>query len=89
MHSGLFVTMDLESGETQGSMEVMWLKCQHHLFISVLKGTDLPGLDSSGLSDPYVEMSLQPHVLFETTKMQKTSVIKNTLNPTFNTVFQL
>ena len=57
--------------------------------LTVLKGTDLPGLDTSGLSDPYVETSLQPHVLFEESRIQRTAVVKNTLNPTFNTIFQL
>ena len=62
----------------------------HNVHISVFKGTDLPGLDASGLSDPYVEVSLQPHNWFgAASKIQKTAILKNTLNPTFNTEFQL
>ena len=61
-----------------------------NVHISVFKGTDLPGLDASGLSDPYVEVSLQPHNWFgAASKIQKTAILKNTLNPTFNTEFQL
>ena len=55
---------------------------------SVIRGCDLPGLDRSGLSDPYVTVSLQPGVLFSH-KPQKTKVIGQTLQPVFNTTFQL
>lgn len=59
------------------------------LVISVLRGNDLPGLDPSGLSDPYVEVSMQPQKLFPSQRVQRTQVMKQTLNPVFNVTFQL
>jgi Ca2+-dependent lipid-binding protein len=55
----------------------------------VLRGNNLPGLDASGYSDPYVEVSLQPQRMFGFTRSQKTHVVKQTLNPVFNVTFQL
>jgi len=43
--------------------------------LSVLRGNDLPGLDASGYSDPYVEVSLQPHKLFGSQRVQKTQIV--------------
>ncbi|WAR02420.1 BAIP3-like protein [Mya arenaria] len=48
----------------------------------------LPGLDTSGYSDPYVEVSLQPQSLFGFSRSQKTHIIKQNLNPVFNVTFQ-
>ncbi|XP_045173745.2 protein unc-13 homolog D-like [Mercenaria mercenaria] len=58
------------------------------IYVTVLRGNDLPGLDASGYSDPYVEVSLQPHRLFGFSRCQKTHVVKQTLNPVFNITFQ-
>ncbi|KAL3858511.1 hypothetical protein ACJMK2_013096 [Sinanodonta woodiana] len=57
------------------------------IFIKVVQGLDLPGLDRSGLSDPYVIISLQPHVIFNTSKPQQTHVVEKTCNPVYNTTF--
>lgn len=57
--------------------------------VSVIRGSDLPGLDHSGLSDPYVVVSLYPKTMFGHNKPQKTKIIEQTLNPVFNTTFQL
>ncbi|KAL4223873.1 hypothetical protein ACF0H5_017337 [Mactra antiquata] len=59
-----------------------------NIYISILRGTDLPGLDPTGYSDPYVEVSLQPHGMFGFSRTQKTHVVKQTLNPVFNVTFQ-
>ncbi|XP_052229255.1 protein unc-13 homolog D-like [Dreissena polymorpha] len=58
------------------------------ILVNVLRGSELPGLDPSGLSDPYVEVSLQPQKLFRFSHMQRTHVVKQTLNPVFNVLFQ-
>lgn len=55
----------------------------------MIRGSDLPGLDHSGLSDPYVVVSLYPKTMFGHNKPQKTKIIEQTLNPVFNTTFQL
>lgn len=59
-----------------------------NVVIAVINGNDLPGLDRSGLSDPYVTVSLQPRCLFSH-KPQKTKVVGQTVQPVFNTIFQL
>lgn len=59
------------------------------IFVKVIRGSDLPGLDHSGLSDPYVVVSLYPKTMFGHNKPQKTKIIEQTLNPVFNTTFQL
>ncbi|XP_052799209.1 protein unc-13 homolog D-like [Mya arenaria] len=56
--------------------------------VTVLRGSELPGLDTSGYSDPYVEVSLQPQSLFGFSRSQKTHIIKQNLNPVFNVTFQ-
>ncbi|KAK3103339.1 hypothetical protein FSP39_018605 [Pinctada imbricata] len=58
------------------------------VFVKVIRASDLPGLDSSGLSDPYVVISLHPKTMFACNKSQKTKVMEQTLNPVFNTTFQ-
>ncbi|KAL8571486.1 hypothetical protein ACOMHN_001248 [Nucella lapillus] len=58
------------------------------LYIKVIRGCDLPGLDRSGLSDPYVTVSLHPRCIFNVHKPQKTRVMGQTLQPVFNTTFQ-
>ncbi|XP_062567283.1 uncharacterized protein LOC134229555 [Saccostrea cucullata] len=58
------------------------------IFIKVIRASDLPGLDHSGLSDPYVVVSLYPKTMFGHNKPQKTKVLEQTLNPVFNTTFQ-
>ncbi|XP_069135091.1 protein unc-13 homolog D-like isoform X2 [Argopecten irradians] len=58
------------------------------LFVKVIRATDLPGLDPSGLSDPYVVTSVLPQTMFGEHKTQKTRVVEKTLNPVFNATFQ-
>lgn len=65
--------------ETRGNITV---------YVKVIRGCDLPGLDVMGLSDPYVSVSLQPTTMFGHLKPQKTRIIEQTLNPVFNTAFQ-
>ncbi|XP_048252394.1 protein unc-13 homolog D-like isoform X2 [Haliotis rufescens] len=56
--------------------------------VKVMRASDLPGLDNSGLSDPYVLMNLQPPNLFHNVKPVRTKVVEKTLNPIFNESFQ-
>ena len=54
------------------------------LYVGVLSGTELPTMDSNGLSDPYCILSMKSRK-----KEQRTSIIKCTLNPTWNEYFAL
>ncbi|XP_076453401.1 protein unc-13 homolog D-like isoform X2 [Babylonia areolata] len=58
------------------------------LYVKVIRGSDLPGMDRSGLSDPYVTITLHPRCLFNQHKPQRTRVMGQTLQPVFNTTFQ-
>uniref|UniRef100_A0A915KUZ0 C2 domain-containing protein n=1 Tax=Romanomermis culicivorax TaxID=13658 RepID=A0A915KUZ0_ROMCU len=56
---------------------------QNQLAVTVLQGEDLPGMDMSGTSDPYVKVYLMP----EKKKKFETKVHRKTLNPVFNETF--
>ncbi len=45
-------------------------------------------MDPNGLSDPFVEIEVKPGHVF-TNEKQITSVVKKSLNPIFNEVFEL
>lgn len=51
--------------------------------MSVIEAIDLPGMDMSGTSDPYVKVCLLP----EKKPKFETRVHRKTLNPIFNETF--
>uniref|UniRef100_A0A1I7X149 Synaptotagmin n=1 Tax=Heterorhabditis bacteriophora TaxID=37862 RepID=A0A1I7X149_HETBA len=53
------------------------------LTVTVIQAEDLPGMDMSGTSDPYVKLYLLP----EKKKKVETKVHRKTLNPVFNETF--
>ena len=53
------------------------------LSVSVIEAIDLPGMDMSGTSDPYVKVYLLP----EKKPKFETRVHRKTLNPIFNETF--
>lgn len=57
---------------------------QSILSVHVIQAEQLPGLDFSGLSDPYVKVFLMP----DKRKCEKTRVHKSNLNPIFEETFQ-
>ncbi|XP_076343879.1 synaptotagmin-1-like [Tachypleus tridentatus] len=54
-----------------------------NLAVTVLQAEDLPGMDMSGTSDPYVKVYLLP----DKKKKYETKVHRKTLNPVFNETF--
>ncbi|XP_078582173.1 synaptotagmin-1-like isoform X3 [Branchiostoma floridae x Branchiostoma japonicum] len=56
---------------------------QNQMRVGVLQAKDLPGMDFSGTSDPYVTVKILP----EKKKRFETKVHRKTLNPTFNEYF--
>lgn len=56
---------------------------QSNLAVGVLQAEELPGLDMSGTSDPYVKVYLLP----DKKKKFETKVHRKTLNPVFNETF--
>ncbi|XP_066914900.1 BAI1-associated protein 3-like isoform X2 [Clytia hemisphaerica] len=59
------------------------------LNVYVLNAANILPLDSSGKSDPYIKLSVQPQHLFPQVKPQKTKFQKETLYPLFDESFQL
>ena len=51
--------------------------------MGVIQGADLPGMDMSGTSDPYVKVYLMP----DKKKKHETKAHRKTLNPVFNETF--
>ena len=51
--------------------------------MNIIEATDLPGMDMSGTSDPYVKVYLLP----EKKPKFETRVHRKTLNPVFNETF--
>ena len=57
--------------------------CVLQLAVGVIQAADLPGMDMSGTSDPYVKVYLMP----DKKKKFETKVHRKTLNPVFNETF--
>ncbi|XP_076311214.1 synaptotagmin-1-like isoform X2 [Tachypleus tridentatus] len=55
----------------------------NNLAVTVIQAEDLPGMDLSGTSDPYVKIYLLP----DKKKKYETKVHRKTLNPVFNETF--
>lgn len=66
-----------------GPLDDLYLRPSHCLHIKVISARNLPDTDIIGKSDPFVTMYTRQ------TRMVKTSVIKNNLNPVWNEEFDL
>ncbi|KAL5473221.1 hypothetical protein EMCRGX_G027674 [Ephydatia muelleri] len=67
------------------TLSVGYIKETGNVEVTIFQGRNLPALDKSGLSDPYIELALLPGFLFQSgSKKAKTPVQYKTLNPTFN-----
>ncbi|CAF1308521.1 unnamed protein product [Adineta steineri] len=58
------------------------------LYVEIISCKNLKPCDSNGLSDPYVEVQLCPKFLYPHIEKQQTSIVKKTLNPSFNEKFE-
>lgn len=72
---------EVKLGKLQFSMDYDFSKGE--LAVGVIQGADLPGMDMSGTSDPYVKVYLLP----DKKKKFETKVHRKTLNPVFNETF--
>ncbi|ELT99110.1 synaptotagmin 1 [Capitella teleta] len=72
---------EVKLGKLQFSLDYDFQKGE--LAVGVIQGADLPGMDMSGTSDPYVKVYLLP----EKKKKHETKVHRKTLNPVFNETF--
>lgn len=72
---------EVKLGKLQFSMDYDFQKSE--LSVGVIQAADLPGMDMSGTSDPYVKVYLLP----DKKKKHETKVHRKTLNPVFNETF--
>jgi synaptotagmin-1 len=72
---------EVKLGKLQFSMDYDFQKGE--LSVGVIQAADLPGMDMSGTSDPYVKVYLMP----DKKKKFETKVHRKTLNPVFNETF--
>jgi len=61
----------------------MYVLAAVQLSVGVIQAADLPGMDMSGTSDPYVKVYVMP----DKKKKYETKVHRKTLNPVFNETF--
>ncbi|KAK7108304.1 synaptotagmin-1 isoform X2 [Littorina saxatilis] len=72
---------EVKLGKLQFSLDYDFQKGE--LSVTVIQAADLPGMDMSGTSDPYVKVYLAP----DKKKKYETKVHRKTLNPVFNETF--
>jgi synaptotagmin-1 len=72
---------EVKLGKLQFSMDYDFQKSE--LSVGVIQAADLPGMDMSGTSDPYVKVYILP----DKKKKYETKVHRKTLNPVFNETF--
>ncbi|XP_046341799.1 synaptotagmin-1-like isoform X2 [Haliotis rufescens] len=72
---------EVKLGKLQFSLDYDFQKGE--LSVGVIQAADLPGMDMSGTSDPYVKVYLLP----DKKKKYETKVHRKTLNPVFNETF--
>ncbi|CAI9723929.1 BAI1-associated protein 3-like isoform X3 [Octopus vulgaris] len=58
------------------------------LLVEVISGKDLIPLDANGFSDPFILIHLSPEHIFPNITVQKTQIVKKTLNPVFDELFE-
>ncbi|XP_070544656.1 synaptotagmin-1-like isoform X2 [Ptychodera flava] len=75
------VKSELKLGKLQFSLDYDFQEGK--LTVGVIQAADLPGMDFSGTSDPYVKVYLLP----DKKKKYETKVHRKTLNPVFNETF--
>ncbi|XP_071791456.1 synaptotagmin-1-like isoform X1 [Asterias amurensis] len=75
------VKSEIKLGKLQFSLDYDFQEGK--LNVSVAQAADLPGMDFSGTSDPYVKVYLLP----DKKKKYETKVHRKTLNPVFNETF--
>nr|ABR68850.1 synaptotagmin [Platynereis dumerilii] len=72
---------EVKLGKLQFSLDYDFQKGE--LSVGVIQASELPGMDMSGTSDPYVKVYLLP----DKKKKYETKVHRKTLNPVFNETF--
>ncbi|KAK3529487.1 hypothetical protein QTP70_031731 [Hemibagrus guttatus] len=77
-------------GEKYGAVTLItsYKRSESKLHVEVLNAVNLIPLDSNGLSDPFVQLSLEPRHIFPQTDTRSTKVKNRDLNPLFEESFE-
>ncbi|XP_038059242.1 protein unc-13 homolog D-like [Patiria miniata] len=59
------------------------------ILIKVCNAVDLPGMDRSGTSDPFIIVEILPETAFDKPLVQQTRHVQHNLNPVFDETFQI
>lgn len=55
----------------------------------VVRAQNLPGVNRKSTCDPYVNVRLEPDIIFPFTRSQITTVAKGNVSPEFHEMFEL
>ncbi|KAM3844898.1 protein unc-13 homolog D isoform 1-T3 [Vipera latastei] len=70
------------------TIKAFYRHSEQKLYIEVLNAVNLLPMDSNGLSDPFIELTLEPHHEFPEIATRTTECIKNNLHPLFDEAFE-
>ncbi|KAM9296342.1 protein unc-13 homolog D [Gastrophryne carolinensis] len=77
------------SSEKYGAVTIKasYSQSEQKLHVEILNAVNLLPLDSSGTSDPFVQLTLEPKHIFPAVEPRSTQVQKNELNPLYDETF--
>uniref|UniRef100_A0A670Y332 Unc-13 homolog D n=1 Tax=Pseudonaja textilis TaxID=8673 RepID=A0A670Y332_PSETE len=70
------------------TIKAFYRHSEQKLYIEVLNAVNLLPMDSNGLSDPFIQLTLEPHHEFPEIATRTTECIKNNLHPLFDEAFE-
>ncbi|KAM6963592.1 protein unc-13 homolog D [Tautogolabrus adspersus] len=78
------------SGEKYGAVTLLasYRRSDQRLRVEVLNAVNLLPMDSNGLSDPFVQLSLEPSYMFPEVEPRSTQIKSCDLNPLFDEAFE-
>ncbi|KAL7989439.1 hypothetical protein Chor_012105 [Crotalus horridus] len=70
------------------TIKAFYRHSEQKLYVEVLNAVNLLPMDSNGLSDPFIQLTLEPHHDFPEIATRTTECIKNNLHPLFDEDFE-
>ncbi|XP_015674548.1 protein unc-13 homolog D [Protobothrops mucrosquamatus] len=70
------------------TIKAFYRHSEQKLYVEVLNAVNLLPMDSNGLSDPFIQLTLEPHHEFPEIATRTTECIKNNLHPLFDEDFE-
>ncbi|XP_029312783.1 protein unc-13 homolog D isoform X2 [Cottoperca gobio] len=80
----------VNNGEKYGAVTLLasYRRSDQRLRVEVLNAVNLLPMDSNGLSDPFVQLSLEPNHIFPEVEPRCTQIKSSDLNPLFDEAFE-